>query len=97
MVGVRTCGIVTLFVCLYGFDAAFAQSVTANGTSGPITISRDDTVTIHVVRGGGSATTTDWVGIYAVDSANNAYLNWYYLNGEKTAPATGDVSESSAA
>jgi hypothetical protein len=68
-------------------DTAVAQTVTANGTSGPIAINRGDTVTINTVRGG-TATTTDWVAIHAVGAPNNQYLNWYYLNGEKTVPAT---------
>jgi hypothetical protein len=77
--------IVGSVVLLLTATIAGAQTVTANGTSGPIDIPYYETVTIQTTRGG-TATAGDWVGIYAAGSPNSAYLDWYYLNGQKTAP-----------
>jgi len=38
---------------------------------------------------GGPANRMDWVTVTPASSPDNAYLDWVYLNGQKTAPATG--------
>ncbi len=40
----------------------------------------------------GPANPTDWVSISAVSAADNVFLDWMYLNGQKTAPAGGTAS-----
>jgi len=45
--------------------------------------------TISVTVANGPANPTDWVGLFACSAADNAYINWWYLNGSRTAPTTG--------
>jgi glucose/arabinose dehydrogenase len=44
------------------------------------------TITVTVANGPGH--TTDWVGLYATAAADTVNLDWKYLNGTRTAPAT---------
>jgi hypothetical protein len=37
----------------------------------------------------GPANPTDWVGLFSTTAGDNAYVDWVYLNGQKTAPANG--------
>ena len=62
-------------------------ALTVNGNSTPITVAAGATVTVGVQDGPDNR--TDWLGLYQTGAADNAYLNWFYLNGTKTAPATG--------
>jgi len=55
-------------------------TVTASATS----VAGGATVTATVANGAGNR--TDWVGLYLVDGPP---IDWNYLNGSKTAPATG--------
>jgi hypothetical protein len=60
-----------------------------------ITMSPDPTTlgsTPSTVVGGGPANTTDWIGFYAAGAPDNTFLAWCYLNGTKTAPASGMTS-----
>src|SRR5258705_2810148 len=40
----------------------------------------------------GPAHTTDWVGLYPNAAADGAFIDWTYLNGQKTPPVTGQSS-----
>jgi hypothetical protein len=75
-----------LFVVLAA-DSAIAQSITVNGSSGPTSLYSGETVEVHTIRGG-TASTTDWVGLYVVGAPNYSYLKKYYLNGLSTPPST---------
>lgn len=68
-------------------SAVYAQSISTNGTSG-ISIYSGDTVVIHTERGGGTASTTDWVGLYAAGASASNYPAYWYLNGSMTPPTT---------
>src|SRR6185503_5201799 len=59
-------------------------------SASPTSIGPGGTVTLTVA--GGPANRTDWIGIYPEGSSN--YLEWKYLNGTQTAPATGMSSAS---
>jgi hypothetical protein len=54
-------------------------------SASPTAIGPGGTVTVTVA--GGPANRTDWIGIYA--EGGSTYLEWKYLNGTQTAPATG--------
>ena len=67
--------------------AAAAQTITANGTNGAISIYRGDRVAITA---SGTGHTRDWVGLYLVGSPSGYpyYRDWYYLNGTKSIPSS---------
>jgi len=44
-------------------------------------------VTVSVFNG--PAARTDWVGLFTPGAADRSYLDWKYLNGSRTAPASG--------
>src|SRR5207244_3833451 len=58
-------------------------SVTVSAT----TVSAGGTVTATIANGPSSA--GDWVALYTTGAADSAYLDWKYLNGSQTRPATG--------
>jgi hypothetical protein len=64
-----------------------ASSITVNGSSAAISVAAGSTVTVGVQNGPGNP--TDWVGLYPTGAADTSYLNWFYLNGSKFAPAAG--------
>jgi hypothetical protein len=37
----------------------------------------------------GPGNQTDWVGLYQTGAPDTAHLNWFYLNGSQTLPASG--------
>jgi len=47
--------------------------------------------TISFTLANGPANPTDWVGLYPTTAADSAYLAWTYLNGTRTAPASGSA------
>jgi hypothetical protein len=76
------------------------DTYTLLASSAPITVTAPGTLTLLVsattVTGGATVTATvangpanamDWVGLYAVGGSTE--LDWMFLNGSKTAPATG--------
>jgi len=65
-------------------------NLTVNGSSGAISVSAGAPVAVGVQNG--PANPTDWVGLYQTGAADTAYLNWFYLNGSKTAPTSGLAS-----
>jgi subtilisin family serine protease len=48
--------------------------------------------TIEVTLSNGPGGPTDWIGLYPVSSSDGAFVDWLYLNGLKTPPATGVAS-----
>jgi hypothetical protein len=68
--------------------------VTAPGTLtflvSPTTVTGGATVTATVANGPANA--MDWVGLYSVGGSTE--LDWMFLNGSKTAPATGIANAS---
>ena len=66
-------------------NAAVAQGITVNGSSGAAEINRGDTMTVGA---GSGSTARDWVGLYTAGAANSNYLSWSYLNGTQSAPAS---------
>ncbi len=53
----------------------------------PAVATPGSTFAATVVDGPGNR--LDWVGLYPVGGATSARVNWFYLNGSKTAPAAG--------
>lgn len=76
---------VSCVLVLCAANAAVAQGITINGSSGAIEINLGDTMTASA---GSGATTTDWVGLYRVGAIHQHYLEWWYLNGTTSAPAS---------
>jgi cytochrome c5 len=62
-----------------------APPTTATLIATPGTVSPGGTVTVMVANG--PANRNDWVALYA--AGGSTYLNWKYLNGSQTMPATG--------
>lgn len=76
-----------VFVCS---GAVLTQAQLAvNGVAPPaaVSVAAGSTVTAAVTNG--PANTTDWIGLYAAGAADTSYLDWRYLNGATTPPATG--------
>jgi hypothetical protein len=63
----------------------FAQAAPAV-TVTPLTVAAGGMVAVTVANAAGN--TTDWVGLYASGASDTAMLDWKYLNGTRTAPAT---------
>jgi len=77
-------GIVTAAVFVPAIAAA--QSTPTLSVT-PTSVPPGGTVTVTVANGPGNA--TDWVGLFTTAAADTLMLDWKYLNGQKTAPATG--------
>jgi subtilisin family serine protease len=45
--------------------------------------------TIRIEAADGAGRPRDWVGLYADGAGDVAFVNWFYLNGQKTVPAAG--------
>ena len=77
---------------------AASQSVTVGASPGSpsltvvgaTVVSPGATVQVAVAEGPGSP--TDWVGLYSAGSPDTGYVDWAYLNGTRTAPASGVTS-----
>src|SRR5439155_364749 len=67
-------------------------ALTLNGGSTPVTAGPGATLTVGVTSGPGSP--KDWLALYAKGAPDNAYLDWFFLNGTKSAPAAGLTSAS---
>jgi glucose/arabinose dehydrogenase len=67
-------------------DTTPPPSITVSTT----TATPGQTVTVTVANGPGKP--LDWVGLYNASAANQTPITWVYLNGTKTAPATGMTS-----
>ena len=67
---------------------------TVNGPAPTVTLSPDPAAagaTLSAALTNGPGNPTDWVGLYAETAADSAFLNWCYLNGTRTAPASGST------
>src|SRR4029079_15707428 len=56
----------------------------------PLTIGVGGAVTVTVANGHGN--NTAWVGLYTASAPDTMMLDWKYLSGTRTAPATGMTS-----
>jgi subtilisin family serine protease len=67
-----------------------SSSGSAQLTASPSTVKPGNTIQVGVSNSPGNA--TDWVGLFVVGSADSAALQWQYLNGSQSQPATGMTS-----
>jgi hypothetical protein len=59
-------------------------------SASPASVSPGAAITVDVSNG--PANPTDWVGLYVPGTANTAFIDWFYLNGQKSVPLTGLTS-----
>ncbi len=69
-------------------QVVLAQVATVTAT--PSSVSLGGAIRVSVAQGPGHR--TDWVGIYRADQSDLQYLDWFYLNGSKSAPVSGLTS-----
>src|SRR5439155_1713538 len=60
---------------------------TVNGSSVAIAVAPGATVSVGVMSGPGNP--KDWLALSPTGAADNAYMDWFSLNGTKSAPAAG--------
>src|SRR5439155_1255445 len=60
---------------------------TVNGSSVAITVAPRATVSVGVMSGPGNP--KDWLALYPTGTADTAWVEWFFLNGTKRAPASG--------
>jgi len=81
--------------CMTEDDAALTCSSPITDLTGVLRLTLNTTTTppgsnIVSAVANGPGNPTDWLGIYAAGSTNQkSFLNWAYLNGSQTAPASG--------
>ena len=76
-----------------GVGTIVDNEVPATGiTATPSCVVSTGARTVSVSVSGGPGNNNDWVGLYPTGSST--YTDWWYLNGTKTAPATGLTSAS---
>src|SRR5437762_2710478 len=63
--------------------AAAAPTVTVS----PTTVAPGGLITVTVANGPGNV--GDWIGLHAANAPDSTYIDWKYLNGLTTLPATG--------
>jgi hypothetical protein len=86
----------------YNFRLFSNNSFTKIATSANVTVSGPSIgvgstatgpgVPLTVTIAGGPGNTTDWVGLYSTGASDTGYIDWQYLNGMHTVPATGASS-----
>lgn len=64
-------------------------ALTVNDMAPPTAVSVNAGTYVSVGVTGGPAQPGDWVGLYAVNGPDSAYLGWKYLNGSTTMPSIG--------
>src|SRR5574337_893553 len=69
-------------------QVVLAQVATVTATPSPV--SPGGVIGVSVAQGPGHR--TDWVGMYRADQSNLQYVDWFYLNGSKSAPVSGLTS-----
>lgn len=73
------------------FATAPVTVLSASGLSAsPSTVSPNANVIATVTNGPGGI--ADWVALYQAGAPNGSFLQWYYLNGQQTPPASGLTS-----
>jgi poly(3-hydroxybutyrate) depolymerase len=64
-------------------------TLTVNGVSPPATVTVSGGATVTVAVAGGPGQVGDWLGLFRVGATVSQWLDWKYLNGTRTRPATG--------
>lgn len=85
--------VAVLALIVVSADPAAAQAQLAvNGVAPPtaITVTAGSTVSVAITNGPGNP--TDWLGLYAAGASDYTHLDWRFMNGTQTAPATGVTS-----
>src|SRR5439155_9660283 len=59
-------------------------------TVSPTSVAPGGTVTVAIANGPGNI--LDWIALYTAGAPDSAYSDWKFLNGLRTAPATGVTS-----
>src|SRR6185436_18392199 len=70
-----------------GLNATTPPTISVNDSSSAISAALLSTLTVGIADGPGNA--TDWAGLFVVGAADPEALQWSYLNGLTTLPATG--------
>jgi hypothetical protein len=87
---------VRLFTNNTATKIATSNTITVSGPSGPsVALSPNSPAVgamLSAAVSGGPRNATDWVGLYLDTAPDTAFVDWCYLNGMKTAPATGVTS-----
>jgi hypothetical protein len=81
-VGATLAGLVAT-VTIQNDDSIGSTALTAT----PAMVSPGSLVTVTVSNGPGYR--TDWVGLFPAGAGDRGYIDWWYLNGQHTAPTTG--------
>jgi hypothetical protein len=80
----------TIGILITCADSVLAQAqIAVNGITPAATVTVDGGTVVSVTVSGGPGNPTDWVGLYAKGAADGAFLDWRYLNGSTSAPASG--------
>lgn len=79
----------TVGIFLLATSVARAQTLSVNGATAPAGVSVSAGAAVAVTVSNGPGNTTDWVALYPVGAIDGAYVEWRYLNGSMTPPATG--------
>ena len=66
-----------------------SAQLTVNAVSPPEAVPVSAGASVAVVIVGGPANRADWVGLYQVGTSDGAPLQWFYLNGTRSVPASG--------
>src|SRR5439155_644513 len=64
-----------------------SSTTAATMTVTPTTVATGGTVAVSISNGPGNP--TDWVALIPAGAADSAFVDWQYLNGTKTQPASG--------
>ena len=81
-----TCALIACLLVLSLAETVLAQTISANGATGDVAVYRGATITVNAARSG--ATRFDWVALYQVGAPHTNRLDWWYMNGSKSAPPT---------
>ncbi len=84
--------LLTLFVSLSTAISAAAQTIAVNGQLPPAGVAAGAATNVEIAIANGPGNATDWVALYPVGAADNAYLSWSYLSGTATPPSSGLTS-----
>lgn len=71
---------------------ASTSQLTVSGVAPPTAVAAGAGSHVDLGVAGGPANPGDWVGLFVVGAADNAYVAWRYLNGSTSPPATGTAN-----
>ena len=80
---------VVLFSILSARVSSAQPGIAVNGVLPPGAVSVTAGSNLAVVVSDGPGSTTDWIALYPAGAADGGYLDWRYLSGATTPPATG--------